>query len=35
LEISHKTVENHRATVLYKMGADNPTQLAHMLLSVE
>src|SRR6185295_6691795 len=35
LSISAKTAENHRAAVLHKMAADNPTQLAHKLLIVE
>jgi len=31
LEISSKTVDNHRAKILEKMGVDNPTQLARLL----
>lgn len=31
LGISSKTVDNHRAKILEKMGVDNPTQLAHLV----
>jgi len=35
LSISPKTVENHRAKILEKMGADNPTQITCMLAQIE
>jgi FixJ family two-component response regulator len=34
LSISPKTVDNHRARILDKMGVDNPTQLAHLLVQL-
>jgi len=35
LGISSKTVDNHRIKVLEKMGVDNATQLARLLLHAE
>jgi len=35
LAISPKTVDNHRAKILEKMRVDNPTQLAHLLETID